>query len=471
MKRLFCAICALMLLVGMGSCLTASAAASMTASASASSVTVGQEVTVTVNYDGGTGIGGLQSKITYNAEAFDYVRCEGIEANGGSGTLRLVWYATASTAPTAVSFKVTFKAKAAGAGNFAVSTTEFFRDDNYASLGTPSKTVAVTATNPTLSGNANLKSLKPSTGTLTPAFNANTTAYTIAVPYTTTSLSLSAVAAQSGAKVSVSGSNSLKVGKNTQIITVTAPNGTEKKYTVTITRAAQQATDGQTTTTTGTPEADPLEVEVSGKIYHVADTQPDVTLPKGFVWSPITINTVTVSAAVNEKSGMTLLYLLGDTKENSAFYVYADGEFSPFRTLSTEGALYVLDTPLSGYNIPRGTVSGSVTIGEQTIDAYLFEDEALADVALIFAIGPDGYTGLYVYDKLDGSMQRYREFAVTEEVETEPQEEPMHPILQFLADHRTPLLIGAACVGALALLILAVVLITRLSSVPDDCQH
>ncbi len=471
MKRLFCILCMLALLIGTLGALPVSAAGSMTASSDASTVTVGQNVTVTVKYDGGGAtIGGLRSQITYNADAFDYVSCSGIEASGGSGTLRMVWYATGATAPTSVTYTVKFKAKATGDGNFSVTTPEFFDDTNYAHLGSPSKTLSVTATNPTLSGNANLKSLKPSVGTLTPAFNANTTAYTVKVPYTTTSLSLSAVAAQSGAKVSVSGSNTLKVGSNAQIVTVTAPNGTTKKYTVTITRLTEQESDGQTSTAPIADDA--LEVEVDGTTLTVSDSQPDAELPIGFEWDSTELNGVTVSAAKNKESGLTLLYLLGDTAEDSAFYVYENGEFTLFNPLTTGQTLYVLLPMPEGMDLPRGAAAGEITVGEKTVAAYLFEDTALADIALIYAVGPTGYTGLYVYDTTDGSIQRYREFADSVGADAEPEETPTHhPIIQFVLDNRTIILIGAAGVGAAGLLAIVIVLIVRACKRPRNCRH
>lgn len=479
MKKWLGILCATMILLGTIGSFTAFAAGSMTATANKSGVVVGNAaedtVTITVNYNGGgTSIGSLDTQIRYNASTFTYVSCSGATASGNAGIVAISWFATDINAPTSVGFSVTFKAKAAGSGDFVINTISF-KDDSDApdsSLGSPSKTLSVTATNPTLSGNANLKSLKPSTGTLTPAFNANTTAYSIKVPYTTTSLSLSAVAAQSGAKVSVDGSNSLKVGNNTQVVTVTAPNGTTKKYTVTITRLTQQTNNNQTTTTAKPIPPDALKAEVDGAMFTVADSQPSVELPSGYVWDSIELNGVTVSAAKNEKNGLTLLYLIGETAESNAFFIYDDGEFSPFRYITTSGAMYVLDeAALIDYNIPAGTVSGSVTIGEQTVNAYLFEDEALKDVALVFAVGPDGHKGLYVYDTIDGSMQRYREFAPSAPVETQPEEEPLHPILQFIVDHRTLLLIIAAGVGAIGLLTIAIVLIVRSCSRPNNCQH
>ncbi len=471
MKKWLSILCVGIVLFSTIGSFTAFAAGSMTAAADKSGVVVGATVTITVKYNGGgTSVGSLDTQIRYNASAFDYVSCNGATASGNAGIVAISWFATDINAPTSVGFSVTFKAKAAGAGNFVVNTISL-NDDNGASLGTPSQTLSVTATNPTLSGNANLKSLKPSAGTLTPAFNANTTAYTIKVPYTTTSLSLSAVVAQSGAKVSVDGSNSLKVGNNTQVVTVTAPNGTTKKYTVTITRLTQQTNQNQTTTTAKPIPPDALNVEVDGAMLTVADSQPDAELPSGYAWGSIELNGVTVSAAKNEKNKLTLLFLRGDTAADDAFYIYQDGEFTRFETLTAASALYVLLPIPQDIDLPRGTTVSDVTVGEQTIEACRFDDELLADISLIYAVGPTGYTGLHVYDATDGSIQRYREITPPEPVETEPEEPALHPILQFIVDHRTLLMIIAAGVGAIGLLTIAIVLIVRTCKRPNNCQH
>lgn len=472
-KRLFSLLAAVLL--GSLFCLPAAAAGSLSASASAASVTVGSSVTVTLQYSGGgDGIGSIDASFHYNAAAFQYVSCSGASASGSAGELRISWYATDVQAPGSVSLSLTFKAIAAGSGDFSVSTSELINDNNV-SLGTPSATVAVSANNPTLSGNANLASLKPSSGTLTPQFNANTTSYTIAVPYTTTSLSLSAKAAVSGAKVQVGGTNTLKVGKNTQTITVTAPNGTQKTYTVVITRAADQGqnsnSSGTTTTAPATPADDALQVEVDGKELTVADTQPDVALPDGFVWDSADFGGMQVAAAKNEKSGLTLLYLRDPETAQGALYLY-DAEnksFAPFRPLTVAGGVYtLLDIP-ADMAAPAGTVAGEVTIGEQTVPAWLYEDTAQADFSVVYATAPDGRTGLYVYDSTDGSMQRYR--AMTLPADTAPEQPTGNALTRFFTAYRTPILLGAAVLAGAALLVVAIVLLVMLLRKPDDCKH
>lgn len=478
-KRTVSLVLTLLLLVGSLWGFTAHAAGSLSAKASASSVTVGSSVTVTLQYSGGGApIGSIDATFHYNADAFQYVSCSGAEVGGGAGKVQLSWFGSGLTGPSSVTITLTLKAKAPGAGNFSVSTSEFINDNDYSSLGNPGASIAVSAVNPTLSSNANLASLKPSSGTLTPAFKAATTSYTIEVPYTTTSLSLSATPAVSGAKVSVAGSNTLAVGKNTQTVTVTAPSGATKKYTVVITRAAQQINnsnpssgDSTTTTTTAPPPDDhPLEVEVNGKLMTVVDTQPNVTLPDGYEWTSVPFHDMQVSAAQNTRAGLTLLYLHSETGDGDSFYIYdaEKGQFALFRPVTVAGGVYVLREMPAEMTAPAGTAAAQATIGEQTVTAWQYEDAAQADFLVVYATAPNGNTGLYVYDKTDGSLQRYRELALP--AETVPAEEPPqgNAFTRFITAHKTVILIGEAAVGVLILVIIALI---RLFHRPRNCAH
>jgi len=107
----------------------------------------------------------------------------------------------------------------------------------------------------TLNNNANLASLVPSTGTLTPAFASGTLSYTTSVPYLTTSITVTPTLADTNAQVQVNGvtvnsgsassSISLVEGNNTVSTTVTAQDGiTLQTYTLTVVRAAGPTLSG-----------------------------------------------------------------------------------------------------------------------------------------------------------------------------------------------------------------------------------
>jgi hypothetical protein len=108
------------------------------------------------------------------------------------------------------------------------------------------KTYLVTVIRAALGGNNNLQSLTVSPGPLVPAFSASTTSYTVNVANTVASVTVTARAQDAGATVSINGqptsSQSVVLGvpgSSTPIpLVVTAPNGTQKTYLVTVIRAA-----------------------------------------------------------------------------------------------------------------------------------------------------------------------------------------------------------------------------------------
>ena len=85
-----------------------------------------------------------------------------------------------------------------------------------------------------------LSSLKVGSYSLTPAFNNDTANYSVVVPYATSSVTVTATPKNSEAKVSGAGNVSLKVGSNTVKVTVTAENGSQRTFTLTIAREANQ---------------------------------------------------------------------------------------------------------------------------------------------------------------------------------------------------------------------------------------
>lgn len=93
---------------------------------------------------------------------------------------------------------------------------------------------------PTSSGDNNnlLKSLSISGQKISPAFNKYTQSYTLTVANNISSVTVNAGALSTNAKISGRGKKSLSEGKNTLRIKVTAPSGSVRTYTITITRKA-----------------------------------------------------------------------------------------------------------------------------------------------------------------------------------------------------------------------------------------
>ena len=205
-----------------------------------SSLRAGDKVTVTFSVSG-SNIVAIQGTLSYDSN---------LELTGTSQLIGSPWAmdmngstvvlydnsAGGSPVSSASVFSATFRVKSGVASGTTVSASvnniTVSDGSSDTSLGSASWSATIAAP---LSSNARLSSLSCSSGTLSPAFSADTTSYSVTVPYSVTSLSLSYTTENSGAKVSVSG-NSLGVGSNTVTLTVTAENGNTKTYTIRATR-------------------------------------------------------------------------------------------------------------------------------------------------------------------------------------------------------------------------------------------
>ncbi len=457
------------------------AGASATVTASSTKPTVGSTVTVTVKFTSDVPVGSLQASMKYDAAVLEYVSTgNGVAANGGSGVLTFSWYATAQPTAKTFSFTVTFKAKAAGSSAVSLSTAELC-DWDLNDLGTPSGSVTVNVQNPQKSGNANLSTLYISSGTLSPAFSPSVTSYNIVIPNSVTVLTVSAEPADKAATVSVEGSKNMKVGKNTRVIKVTAPNGTVKAYTLNITR--QEATGTPTGTTTPAPDDEAAKVTVGEETLYIAKDLKNVTLPAGYEQVALTVNDVSFPSVQDKSRSIVLLYLANEKGENGAFYVYdtATMTFSDFCFATAPTGVYAFLTPDSTVVIPEGFTQTFIQVNEKTIAAWSFSETEMAEYYLVYALSPAGTKGLYQYDTVEGTLQRYTHVAAVQSVtEDEPSVEPeqdggfFHKIKAFFADlvdcFGTVRLILMAT-GSVVLIAAIVVLIVLLAKRPRNYKH
>lgn len=90
------------------------------------------------------------------------------------------------------------------------------------------------------SSNNNLAMLSSTEGTLSPAFEKNTTKYSMSVPYEITSLNLTTVVEDANATLEVEGNVDFQIGSNNTVtIAVKAEDGTTKTYQIQVTRLPQ----------------------------------------------------------------------------------------------------------------------------------------------------------------------------------------------------------------------------------------
>ncbi|MBL0386542.1 cadherin-like beta sandwich domain-containing protein [Tumebacillus sp. ITR2] len=173
--------------------------------------------------------------VSYTASVANAVTSVNVTPTVADGTATLTVNGTAATSGNAVTVPLNV-----GANTISVLVT--------AQDGTTQKTYTVTVTRAAaLSSNADLSSLALSQGTLSPVFASGTTSYTANVANAVTSVNVTPTVADGTATLKVNGSAAtsgnavtvpLVVGDNTITVQVTAQDGTtQKKYTVTVTRA------------------------------------------------------------------------------------------------------------------------------------------------------------------------------------------------------------------------------------------
>ncbi len=423
MKKFFlnkCAtlVMALAMILGLGLTTPRSqAAGSCVVTFSDPTVTVGSNVTISVRVSGQVAIGTV--KVTFDPEYLQYVSgdlgygsCNGNvivmdKENMGSGNL---------------SFSMTFKALKVGK-----TTIDNYENSIVDSNGdfldvTPGwSTVTINAPY-TASGNNNLSSLSISPGTLSPGFSAGTTSYSAWVSNSTTSVAVSAKAADGKAKVAVWGNTGLSVGNNTITVQVTAENGSKKTYTITVNRAAG-STGGNTGGNAPAPDDTPSPSPTATPEPQVTVTLPDdtqlpvsnqlpeeVTLPQGFETSQLEVDGQTIPTAVHQDGGLVAVYLAGDEGHPAGFYFYNEKtrEVQAMTQVAmSTGKLTLVDLPQE-LVVPQGYTSTLMELGGQQHTLLVPDDTEEPNHYIVYAMDEEGKLGLYLYDVEQETFQRYQ---------------------------------------------------------------
>lgn len=154
--------------------------------------------------------------------------------------------------------------------------------------------------NDTRSSNNNLSNLSVSDTDI--RFNSGTYNYNATVKYDVSSVNITATASDSRAGVQGLGSKSLKVGKNTFNVVVTAENGAVKTYTITIIRANK---DGKITVSSDN-SLKKLSIEGTDIEFNKNTLTYNVSVPNEVVEAKVSYET-TSSKAVASISGNTAL--------------------------------------------------------------------------------------------------------------------------------------------------------------------
>lgn len=243
------------------------------------------------------------------------------------------------------------------------------------------------------SSEKNLSSLSVSEGTLSPKFSSGTTTYKVDLTSETESLTISAKAKDSKAKVSGTGKKELKIGENNFTVTVTAEDGSKKTYTISV-----YVTEKPT-----------QFVKLGNQNLGILNDLSKTDVPKGFEKSTIKIDNKDVTALQNKDMGLTLLYLQNED-DSTGFYIYdVDNNkvLSKYQTVAVNGKTYVLMDAPDNLEAIQDLKTATIKVGDVELSGWKFEDEALSHYTLVYLMNEAGEIQLYTYEDTEGTLQKY----------------------------------------------------------------
>ena len=419
---------------------------------------VGDTMSVTIKVSADN-MYGVNISGNYNEEVLTYVSGA---SEGGAGLFKIA-DSESFNGESSKSFTLTFKANNSGSSSISVK--------GQVASGIPPVDIDVAASatisvsDASQSTNANLSSLRTSAGVLSPKFSASVTEYTVNVGLDVTECKVYGTTADPDANISVSGSATLKDGENKRVITVTAPSGATKSYTITIIRS-----EAGNTTSSSAETSPALETVVDGVTYMVLKDISGIQLPRGFSATERLYNNETVSVASDEKGLFEIFYLKSVDSDTAYPYTYDDenNAFKRGQIISQMDKDYIVTELPENCSLPENYVSANVKIGDMSIECYSNTDEQSADMFYIYCYY-NGEFGMYRYDKLENVLQRYPELEVIEsDVEAVNGNEFLDRFRSLSSNAKTVVVcLFVAVLGVIALIVLLIVKLVKSTKVSD----
>lgn len=356
----------------------------ITISPSSRTYVVGNTFTVTVTVSATEPMAGLSYTLQYNSSVLSL---ESTTASTG-GARNLDAFMNNTT--TSVSYTYRFRAKNSGTSTISVTGAEVRNASNALSVSTSTATIKVMTQAQilaTYSSNNNLSSLSVNGYDLEPAFSQDVTEYKVTLKPETEMINVVATKADSTASVNGVGDIAVSEGTNTIRIDVVAQNGNIKTYVINATVA----------------EYDPINVLVDGEKYTVVRSKKAQNFNNQlFTETEVQIGEYNVPAYYNEITNTTLVGLKNTDGEIS-YFIYKNGEYRKFDELK----LGLVDLMiLTAKENPVSYEKAVIDIGEKEYNVYKFKETSR--FCLIYGTNlVNNYTGFYVYDNYEHTLQRY----------------------------------------------------------------
>ena len=368
---------------------------------------VGEKINITVTINASEDIGGAFIYVSYDNTIIKPT------SGSNSGVIR---YEFTDGKSYGMNESLTQEFEIIGVGTTTLSVTGDSRivsiNNEHESISSSSSGKVTAKAPASYSSDNTLKSLQISPGTLSPAFSPDRTTYNATVDADVTELVVSAAANDSAAKISISGRR-MDPGSNTTTITVTAEDGSVKKYIIYTTRLE----DGQEATTEAESKAEEVTetstqtvnddgtVTIDGKKYSVVKDYSGITIPDGYQEIDYDYNGQKINAVKGIKTGLILMYLESEDGKGG-FYIYDETAktFSPYNTVAEPEITYVVLPITNSLEKPAGYALTKFTMNGKEVQVLMDADR---QYCLFYGVSSLGEKGWFRYRVSDGTIQAY----------------------------------------------------------------
>lgn len=318
---------------------------------------------------------------------------------------------------------ITITAKSAGTSVITITPTDATSYDGDAITGNRTITITVNnkpTSNPNTGGNRSgtsntstpvkkksnnnyLSSLTVDGYSLDKEFKKDELEYSLVVESGTDKVIINAQLDDDKAKVTGIGEIALKEENNKLEIKVTAEDGSTRTYILNV----------------KIEELNPVEVTIDKKKYSIVRKEIDsIKIPNGYEKSTIKIGDEDILCYKNNKT-KNILMILQDDKGNNNLYSYNEKtkKYTLYSSLTLGNTtLSIIDMPSN--LVPKGYTKVSFKYDDTKLEGYQYiesnktyaADDGVkgSDFYLVYAINEKtGEKALYVFDKLEGTIQRF----------------------------------------------------------------
>lgn len=375
-------------------------AASYDVSVTSNTVTVGNSVTLTIKGND------LAGKFTLSSSNSGVASLSGssLWIDNDSKSITISTSSAGTTVITITPTDVTSYDGNAVTGNKTVTITVNSKPtSNPNNGGNKAGTTTTTKPSRTKSNNNYLSSLTIEGYNLDKEFKKDVTEYSVAVENDIKKIKINAQLDDSSAKIEGIGEVSVSEGTNKLEVKVTAENGNERVYIINVT----------------VKELDPIEVTINKKKYTIVRKEGVIeNIPENYEKSSIKIGEDDILCYKNTKTN-NILIGLKDEKGEAKFYSYDEKtkKYTSYNGYKI-GGLYLNIITMPNDKIPSGYSKVSFKYENNKLEGYQLIDKSGtyaaddsvkgSDFYLLYAVNETtGETSTYVYDKLEGTIQRF----------------------------------------------------------------